>query len=150
MDRSILRGGTPAAAASHSRGRLRPAVRLARYRRVPARAGAVLRSQHAGELLRILSGYGGGGVHETARRIAGLAEVAGRRKRGVLRRAGALVLAGFGGFSAGCAGGVGLAAAEAAAAVADRTARRAESHCRLVALSEVRRTVLAALVRERR
>src|SRR5262249_4610041 len=43
-------------------GRLRTAIRVAGFWRVPACAGIVLRSEHAGELLRVLSGDGRSGV----------------------------------------------------------------------------------------
>ena len=45
---------------SGARG-IRSAVRLARFRRLPPRAGPVLRGQHAGQLLRVLPGDDRGG-----------------------------------------------------------------------------------------
>ena len=48
-------------------GRIRAAIRLAGFGRLPARAGLLLRGQHARQLLRVLSGHDRGGVFAAAR-----------------------------------------------------------------------------------
>ena len=73
--------------------RLRSAIRLARFRRLPSRAGTVLRGQHAGQFLRVLPGDDRRRLHPPAPRIAGLPHRADRRGRRLLRRAGALLFA---------------------------------------------------------
>src|ERR1019366_4054448 len=65
----------------------------ARFRSLPPRPRSLLRGQHAGQLLRLLPGDDCRGAHPPARRIARIAQSSGRRRRGVLRGAGALLFA---------------------------------------------------------